>query len=122
MTISSWRNPLLYIFVAACLIFSATAPAGAQSTGATLGGARGIVKNVKTGALLEGMMVQLVSHKTAIRTTVFSNQEGKFEFPKVPTGWYLLRISRPLEFRPFQKDSVWIEGSPQLDDIALERM
>jgi virginiamycin B lyase len=94
----------------------------AASSTALVGGAHGVVKNSKTGALLEGMTVQLVSHKTAIRTSVYTDKDGKFEFPKLATGWYLLRIARPLEFKPYQKDSVWVQGSPQLEDISLERM
>jgi len=94
----------------------------AQNRPKVTGGAHGIVKNAGTGAPLEGMMVQLVSHKNAIRTTVYSDRDGRFEFPELSTGWYVLRIARPLEFRPYQKDSVWIEGAPQLEEIALERM
>lgn len=104
-----------------CLVFPAHT-AKAQSRVKLTGGAHGLVKNAGTGAPLEGMMVQLVSHKTAIRTTVYSNQDGRFEFPELTAGWYALRISRPLQFKPYQKDSVWIEGSPQLEEIALERM
>ena len=103
------------------LMVALPAAGWAQNSSPMLGGARGLVKNGKWNAPLEGMMVQLVSHKTAIRTTVFSGVDGRFEFPKLATGWYTLRISRPLEFKPYQKESVWIEGAPQLDEIALER-
>jgi hypothetical protein len=64
-----------------------------------LGGPRGLVRSA-TEALLEGIMVQLISEKTSIRTTVFSNELGQFEFPKLETGSYMLRVPRPREFRP----------------------
>ena len=101
---------------------TAIIPLGAQGASPLLGGIRGMVKNAGTGAPLEGMAVQLVSHKNSIRTTVYSDQDGRYEFPKLAAGWYLLRIARPLEFKPYQRDSVWIEGAGQLDAIALERV
>ena len=86
-----------------------------------LGGVHGVVKT-NDNHVLEGMMVQLVSHKNSMRTTVFSNREGRFEFPEREAGWHTLRIARPLEYKPFQRDSVWIEGAGLLDDIVLEKM
>ncbi len=44
------------------------------------GGPKGIVKST-TGELLEGVMVQLIANKTAIRTTVYSDAGGHYEFP-----------------------------------------
>lgn len=96
-------------------------PAAAQSQNVTLGGARGIVKSTK-GELLEGIMVQLISKKNAIRTTVYSNADGRYEFPKLDAGDYTLRIARPLEFFPFIKDGVHIDGPTPLDDIVLARV
>ena len=93
----------------------------AQSGHKLLGGARGVVRSSK-GTLLEGMMMQLISHKTAMRTTVYSDVEGRYEFPKLEAGWHTLRIARPLYYRPYQRDSVWIEGSAPLDEIVLERV
>src|SRR5262249_50178242 len=75
-------------------------PAQAQSGHPLLGGPRGAVKSSK-GDLLEGMMVQLISHKTAIRTTVYSDVDGRYEFPKLAAGAYTLRIAQPREFRPY---------------------
>src|SRR5215467_14531023 len=69
----------------------------AQSGHKLLGGPRGIVKSSK-GDLLEGMMVQLVAHKNAVRTTVYSNADGRYEFPKLDAGTYTLRIAQPREF------------------------
>lgn len=107
----------------ACFMALLSLPGEAQDGQKSLGGAYGLVKNGRTGAPLEGMMVQLVSHKNAMRTTVFSGRDGRFEFPKLAAGWYLLRIARPLDFKPYQKDSVWIEGEAQaLEDISLERI
>ncbi|MGH9786828.1 MAG: carboxypeptidase-like regulatory domain-containing protein, partial [Terriglobia bacterium] len=105
--------------LAGCL--ATAAPAQAQSSSPLLGGVRGVVKTTQ-GQLPEGMMVQLVSHQNSMRTTVFTNREGRYEFPKLEAGWHLLRIARPLEYKPYQRDSVWIEGSGALDDIVLEKV
>ena len=99
---------------------AAVVPAQAQSH-PLLGGVHGVVKT-NDNHVLEGMMVQLVAHKNSMRTTVFSNREGNFEFPKLDAGWYTLRIARPLEYKQYQKDSVWIEGAAALDDIVLEKI
>jgi len=122
------RNILRRVMLTAgfllCLLAGSLAsvvPARAQSASPLLGGVRGVVKNTQS-QLLEGMMVQLVSHKNSMRTTVYSNLEGRFEFPKLDGGWYTLRIARPLEYKPYQKDSVWIEGAAALEDIVLEKM
>ncbi len=85
------------------------------------GGPRGAVQSAST-IPLEGILVQLIAHENSIRTTVYSNEEGRYEFPKLPTGVYTLRIARPLEFRPYQKDSVRIDGATELEDIVLERV
>lgn len=67
-------------------------------------------------------MVQLISEKSAIRTTVYSDGLGNFEFPKLDTGAYTLRIARPLEFHPYVKEAVRIDGATRLEDILLERV
>ena len=85
------------------------------------GGPRGIVR-LAAGNPLEGIRVQLISSKTSIRTTVFSNENGSYEFPRLEPGRYTLRIARPREFRPYQKDSVQIDNATQLEDIVLERV
>jgi streptogramin lyase/mono/diheme cytochrome c family protein len=98
---------------------------GAQPVSAatreTRGGARGTVRTIK-GEPLEGILVQLVSPKTAIRTTVSTNEEGRYEFPVLETGLYTLRIARPLEFKPYVKESVKIDGAAQLEAIVLQRV
>ena len=93
----------------------------AQSGPPALGGPRGIVRSGK-GAPLEGIMVQLISQKSAIRTTVYSSEEGRYEFPKLETGLYTLRIARPLEYQPYGKDAVRVDGATQFEDIVLERV
>jgi virginiamycin B lyase len=86
-----------------------------------LGGPRGVVKSAN-GDLLEGIMVQLISGESAIRTTVFSNADGRYEFPELESGSYTLRIARPLEFRPYIREAVAIGGPTELADIILERV
>lgn len=95
--------------------------AGPERRRALLGGARGSVRATK-GEPLEGIMMQLISPETAIRTTVYTNQEGRYEFPVLETGTYTLRIARPLEFKPYVRPSVRIEGATELQDIVLERV
>jgi streptogramin lyase len=107
---------------AALLVLALAAlPANAQSGHKLLGGPRGAVKTDK-GEPLEGIMVQLISGKSAIRTTVFSDADGRYEFPKLEAGAYTLRIARPREFNPFVKEKVAIDGATALDDIALTRV
>src|SRR5579863_4373270 len=69
------------------------------------GGPGGVVKSTK-GELLEGIMVQLIAAKSAMRTTVYSNADGRDEFPVVAAGAYTLRIARPREFHPCVKEGV----------------
>src|SRR5216117_775002 len=93
----------------------------AQSGHPMLGGARGVVRSSK-GTLLEGIAMQLVSHKNAIRTTVYSDRDGRYEFPKLEAGWYTLRVARPLQYKPYQRDAVWIEGTTSMEEMVLERV
>jgi virginiamycin B lyase len=86
----------------------------------TSGGARGAVRTAK-GELLEGVPVQLIAPNN-VRTTVFSNDKGYFEFPAMQTGLYILRIDTPREFRPLRRDYVHIDGAGKLEDIVLERV
>jgi streptogramin lyase/mono/diheme cytochrome c family protein len=84
------------------------------------GGATGIVR-VASGDSPEGVMVQLIA-PNGVRTTVYTNEEGKYEFPKMQTGAYVLRIANPLEFKPYRHDAVAIDGAAKLDEIVLERI
>ncbi|MDX1499674.1 MAG: carboxypeptidase regulatory-like domain-containing protein [Woeseiaceae bacterium] len=89
------------------------------------GGPRGRVLDAD-GKAIEGILVQLIADASAIRTTVYSDAAGRYEFPKLPAGRYTLRIARPLEYRPYQRDSVRIgaRGGAQreFDDIVLTRV
>jgi hypothetical protein len=44
----------------------------------------------------------------------YSNQDGQHEFPKLLAGFYALRIARPLQFLPYQRDAVKIDGATAL--------
>jgi streptogramin lyase/mono/diheme cytochrome c family protein len=84
------------------------------------GGATGLVR-IKSGDSPEGVAVQLVA-PNGVRTTVYTDGAGKFEFPKMQAGSYTLRIATPVPFKPYRRDSVSIEGSAKLEDIVLERV
>src|SRR5678809_729265 len=63
-----------------------------------------------------------MSRSTARRrlmTAVYTNVDGKYEFPRLKPGMYTLRIAQPREFQPFVKKDVAINGSPALDDSCL---
>jgi virginiamycin B lyase len=106
---------------AGALALAGSVPASAQASHKLLGGPKGVVKSA-AGDLLEGMMVQLISNKSAVRTTVYSNQDGRYEFPVLEPGAYTLRIALPREFHPFVKEKVEISGATALDDIVLSRI
>ena len=89
--------------------------------GNVLGGPRGIVKTPK-GQAVDGLMVQLVAQKTAIRTTVYTDELGRYEFPKLESGTYTLRLARPLEYQRYQRDGVHIDGMTHLEDIVVDRV
>ena len=91
----------------------------AQADARLQGGPKGVVKSSK-GELLEGMMVQLIAQKNAVRTTVYTNADGRYEFPALDAGTYTLRIALPREFKPFVKEEVEIKGPAALADITLE--
>jgi virginiamycin B lyase len=93
----------------------------APALGTLRGGAHGTVRGPK-GERLEGIMVQMISAKTAIRTTVYTDVEGLYEFPVLEAGTYTLRIARPLEFKLYVKESLRIDGATPLDDIVLQRV
>jgi virginiamycin B lyase len=118
-TQKSMRTAASVLAVALALFF--TPAALAQSGHKLLGGPRGIVKSSK-GDLLEGMMVQLVSQKNAIRTTVYTDADGRYEFPKLDAGSYTLRVAQPRDYRPYVKEKVEISGASQLDEIVLTRI
>src|SRR5437660_12550769 len=116
--VASWCAIAALVFSLAPLVLPSHAPAAGK---VVLGGPHGLVKSAK-GDLLEGMMVQLIAQKTAIRTTVYSNEDGRFEFPRLEHGTYTLRIAQPREFHPYVKDAVAIDGPIELEDITLTRL
>jgi streptogramin lyase len=87
---------------------------------ATKGGARGMVQ-IPTGESPEGIMVQLIAQNN-VRTTVYAQEDGSFEFPAMQAGSYTLRIAKPLEYKPYRRDGVRIDGATRLPNIALERV
>src|SRR5580704_7010406 len=114
---AAWSSIFMLVF----LLTAGAPPAHAQNENrVVLGGPKGSVKSSK-GDLLEGMMIQLIAQKTGIRTTVYSNEDGHYEFPNLASGIYTLRIAQPREFRPFVKEDVEINGGLELDDIVLAR-
>ena len=94
-------------------------PAAVPAKGNLKGGPRGIVRT-SGGDPVEGIAVQLIA-PSAVRTTVYSNQAGQYEFPQLPSASYTLRISVPLDFLPYQRDAVAVSGDTKLADIVLER-
>ena len=68
--------------------------------GAPAAALRGGVEGVSQGRPLEGIMVQLRGDQSNITTTVYTDETGRFEFPKLYAGSYTLRIARALEFHP----------------------
>ncbi len=85
------------------------------------GGPTGKVRSAD-GVPREGIMVQLIAGANNIRTTVYTNEAGEYEFPKLPRGEYTLRIAKPLRWQPYRRDGVQIRGATKLDDIILERV
>ena len=82
------------------------------------GGARGLVR-MGTGRPLEGVKVQLIAPNN-VRTTVFTNAEGRYEFPALQAGSYTLRIPTPIPFMAYTREGVSIKGAMPLEDIVLE--
>ena len=107
------------LFAIAFAIWAMALPA--QADNMLLGGPQGVVKSSK-GDLLEGIMVQLIAPKSGIRTTVYSDADGRYEFPRLAAGTYTLRIAQPREFHPYVKEKVAIDGATRLDDIVLSRL
>ena len=84
------------------------------------GGPRGTVRTTGSDPT-EGIMVQLIA-PNSVRTTVYAQSDGRFEFPQMQSGTYTLRIARSLQYKPFRRDSVRIDGATKLEDIVLERI
>jgi streptogramin lyase/6-phosphogluconolactonase (cycloisomerase 2 family)/mono/diheme cytochrome c family protein len=84
------------------------------------GGAHGLVRDAK-GRALPGVGVQLIA-PNGVRTTVFTEENGKYEFPAMRTGDYLLRVATPLLYGPYRRNDVQVEGDARIGDIVLERV
>jgi virginiamycin B lyase len=87
----------------------------------TLGGGPHGKLRIASGDVPEGVGVQLVA-PNGVRTTVYTNIEGSYEFPEMQAGSYTLRIPTPREFKPYRRDEVVITGKARLDDIVLEKV
>lgn len=81
------------------------------------GGARGLVR-MDDGRPLEGVKVQLIA-PNHVRTTVFTNADGRYEFPSLKAGPYTLRVPTPLPFKAYARERISISGATMLDDIVL---
>src|SRR5262249_15636953 len=114
------RGAARLIAILGCAIALTLTTATAEPARFT-GGPKGVVKSAK-GELLEGIMVQLIAKKNAVRTTVYSDADGHYEFPVLDAGTYALRIARPREFYPFVKEGVAIKGATPLADIVLDEV
>jgi virginiamycin B lyase len=84
------------------------------------GGPNGTVR-IASGDSPEGVGVQLVE-PNGVRVTVYTNAEGKFEFPKLQTGTYTLRIPTPVPFKSYVREDLAVNGQTKLDEIVLERV
>jgi virginiamycin B lyase len=119
---SIWMKTFSRVAISAMFFLSiGVFASAADNRGAHLGGARGTVHE-SNGATLEGIGVQLISAETAIRTTVYTNARGKYEFPVLDSGEYTLRIALPREYQPYVKEDVRIDGPSPLADIVLTRV
>lgn len=120
----------LYIISLCAFIPVGMSPAIAQTDGvrgpytSQRGGPFGVVTTETKGVehSVDGLMVQLISHDTGIRTTVYTDKEGKFEFPEMRSGDYVLRIPRPLSFERYEVDPIRIDGSTRIPDIHVVRV
>jgi streptogramin lyase len=83
-------------------------------------GVHGRVRN-STDEPLEAIKVQLIA-PNGVRTTVATDEDGRYEFPIMQSGEYVLRVATPLSYLPLQRDRVRVDGSKQIDDLVLEKV
>ena len=117
----TWKMAIRALMLAIVTVAFGSQTVQAQSGHPLLGGPRGEVR-LASGEALEGIMVQLIAQTTAIRTTVYSNDSGQYEFPKLEAGTYTLRVAKPLEHKPYVREAIQISGATQLPPIVLERV
>jgi len=84
------------------------------------GGPDGTVQST-TGNFLEGIRVQLIA-PNGVRTTVYTGEKGRYEFPKMKSGHYDLRIATPIPYKSYRRNDVPVNGSGTLDKIVLEKI
>ena len=82
------------------------------------GGAHGLVR-LASGRRLEGVKVQLIAPNN-VRTTVFTDVDGRYEFPVLQAGSYTLRIATPIPYKAYAREGVSVKGTMALGDIVLE--
>ena len=113
MSDSDMQDVATYIREGKCCVEGENPPANPLYTAETnkwpvqsglRGGATGTVR-VTSGDSPEGIGVQLVA-PNGVRTTVYTNETGHYEFPKMQAGDYILRIPTPREFEPYRINSV----------------
>src|SRR5450432_1102468 len=112
-------RPIAILIAILSVAFSLAATAAVADTARLVGGPKGVVKSQK-GEFLEGIMVQLIAKQNAVRTTVYTNADGRYEFPALDAGTYTLRIARPREFNPFVQEGLAVKGATPLADITLD--
>lgn len=127
---ASERHDLIeYLHSAECCYEAENPPANPQYLAAThkwpvpgalRGGVHGLVR-AAAGDVLPGIGVQLIA-PNGVRITVFTDAHGRYEFPAMQAGDYVLRVATPLSFEPYQRDAVRIDGDHRLDDMVLERL
>src|SRR5437764_13238430 len=76
-----------------CLMFLPSSNAAPGAGPDLKGGPRGVVRSA-AGFPVEGMMLQLILEKTSMPTTVYTNELGQYEFPRLQAGSYTLRTPR----------------------------
>jgi hypothetical protein len=76
------------------------------------------VVRLASGYSLEGVKVQLIA-PNAVRTTVFSDTDGHYQFPVLRAGSYTLRIATPAPYQPYVREDLHISGPTAIADIVL---
>ena len=77
------------------------------------GGPRGLIR-LASGRALEGVKVQLIAPNN-VRTTVFTNVDGRYEFPSLQPGTYTLRVPTPIPFKATRPGRCLDQGG---DDVG----
>ena len=51
---------------------------------------------------------------------MFTNADGRYEFPALQAGSYTLRVATPAPYKAYTRDAVSIKGATPLEDIVLD--